>query len=52
MVVKLDKVMHDLDYISIDLLRQLADPKNEVLRKKEMKRLENLRNNQLKKLKD
>lgn len=32
MLVKFDKVMHDLDYISIDLLRQVNDPAHEPLR--------------------
>jgi hypothetical protein len=33
MLVKFDKIMHDLDYISIDLLRQAQDPNMDGKRK-------------------
>lgn len=33
MLVKFDKIMHDLDYISIDLLRQAQDPSMDSKRK-------------------
>jgi len=45
MLVKFDKVMHDLDYISIDLLRQAQDSNLDDDRKADLNRLRRTRDN-------
>jgi len=43
MLVKFDKIMHDLDYISIDLLRQAQDHSMDEQRKMNLNQLRRLR---------
>lgn len=52
MLPKFDKIMHDLDYISIDLLRQSQDGSSEKQRKKNLDRLKAQREEQMKSLKN
>ena len=47
MLIKFDKIMHDLDYISIDLLRQAQDSSLDKLRKKVLDSLKRIRDEQL-----
>ena len=47
MLVKFDKIMHDLDYISIDLLRQAQDPNMDRKRKQTLEHLKKIRDEQL-----
>ena len=44
-LVKFDKIMHDLDYISIDLLRQAQDQNQEKHRKAALDKLKKKRDN-------
>ena len=47
MLIKFDKIMHDLDYISIDLLRQAQDTSLDKSRKAALERLKKIREEQL-----
>lgn len=47
MLIKFDKVMHDLDYISIDLLRQAQDYTLDEQRKMKINHLKRIRDKQL-----
>lgn len=47
MLVKFDKIMHDLDYISIDLLRQAQDQSMDEQRKMNLNQLRRVRDKQL-----
>ena len=51
MLVKFDKVMHDLDYISIDLFRQAQDKSQAKARKQALEILKRTREQQMAKLK-
>lgn len=51
MLIKFDKIMHDLDYISIDLLRQAQDKSLDKQRKKALDGLKKVREDQLSSLK-
>ena len=50
-LIKFDQIMHDLDYISIDLLRQAQDPNMEKARDKALSKLKRTRDTQLNNLK-
>jgi len=51
MLIKFDKIMHDLDYISIDLLRQAQEKSLDRQRKKALDNLKLVREQQLSTLK-
>ena len=50
-LAKFDKIMHDLDYISIDLLRQAQDQSLDKQRQMALANLKQIRESQLSKLK-